>query len=45
LRQVAFCDQGREFIEIPSLPAAKQLSNGNGQLEDGIAKIAANVGR
>jgi X-X-X-Leu-X-X-Gly heptad repeat protein len=34
-----------EQHEVPSLPAAKQLSNGNGQLEDGIAKIAANVGR
>jgi len=34
-----------EQHEVPSLPAAKQLSNGNGQLDDGIAKIAANAGR
>jgi hypothetical protein len=30
--------------ELPSLPAAKSLSNANGQLEDGIAKIAAKLG-
>ena len=31
-------------FELPSLPAAKSLSNANGQLEDGIAKIAATLG-
>ena len=30
--------------EFPSLPATKSLSNANGQLEDGIAKIAATLG-
>jgi predicted nuclease with TOPRIM domain len=30
--------------EIPSLPAAKSLSDANGQLEDGIANIAATLG-
>jgi len=30
--------------ELPSLPAAKSLSNANGQLEDGIAEIAAKLG-
>ena len=30
--------------ELPSLPAAKSLSNANGQLEDGIAKITATLG-
>jgi hypothetical protein len=30
--------------ELPSLPPAKSLSNANGQLEDGIAKIAATLG-
>jgi chromosome segregation ATPase len=30
--------------ELPSLPAAKSLSNVNGQLEDGIAKITATLG-
>ena len=34
----------REPQELPSLPAAKSLSNGNGQLEDSIAKIAATLG-
>jgi predicted nuclease with TOPRIM domain len=33
-----------ELHELPSLPAAKSLSNANGQLEDGIAKIAAKLG-
>jgi hypothetical protein len=40
--------QGRpekyEPHELPSLPAAKSLSNDNGQLEDGIAKIASRLG-
>ena len=30
--------------ELPSLPPAKSLNNANGQLEDGIAKIAATLG-
>ena len=30
--------------ELPSLPLAKSLSNANGQLENGIAKIAATLG-
>jgi predicted nuclease with TOPRIM domain len=30
--------------ELPSLPPSKSLSNANGQLEDGIAKIAAKLG-
>jgi hypothetical protein len=30
--------------ELPSLPPAKSLDNANGQLEDGIAKIAAQLG-
>jgi predicted nuclease with TOPRIM domain len=30
--------------ELPSLPAAKSLSNVNGQLEDGIAEITATLG-
>jgi hypothetical protein len=30
--------------ELPSLPAAKSLSNTKGQLEDGIAKITATLG-
>src|SRR6516162_4538082 len=30
--------------ELPSLPPAQSLSNANGQLEDGIAKIAATLG-
>jgi chromosome segregation ATPase len=30
--------------ELPSLPPAKSLNNSNGQLEDGIAKIAAKLG-
>ena len=30
--------------ELPSLPPAKSLSNANGQLEDGMAKIAATLG-
>ena len=30
--------------ELLSLPAAKSLSNANGQLEDGIAKITATLG-
>ena len=34
----------REPHELPSLPPAKSLSNANGQLEDGIAKIAAKLG-
>jgi hypothetical protein len=29
---------------LPSLPVAKSLSNANGQLEDGIAKIASRLG-
>jgi hypothetical protein len=29
---------------LPSLPPAKALNNANGQLEDGIAKIAAKLG-
>jgi hypothetical protein len=33
-----------EPSEIPSLPAAKSLSDANGQLEDGIANIAATLG-
>jgi hypothetical protein len=33
-----------EPLELPSLPAAKSLSNANGQLEDGIAKITATLG-
>ena len=33
-----------ELHELPSLPPAKSLSNANGQLEDGIAKIAATLG-
>jgi hypothetical protein len=33
-----------ETHELPSLPPLKSLSNGNGQLEDGIAKIAATLG-
>ena len=41
------CGAGREkheLHELPSLPAARLLSNANGQLEDGIAKIAAKLG-
>ena len=34
----------REPHELPSLPPAKSLNNGNGQLEDGIAKITATLG-
>jgi hypothetical protein len=34
----------REPHELPSLPPAKSLSNANGQLEDGIAKMAAKLG-
>jgi predicted nuclease with TOPRIM domain len=30
--------------ELPSLPTARSLSNANGQLEDGIARIAAKLG-
>ena len=30
--------------EIPALPVSKSLGNGNGQLEDGIAKFAATLG-
>jgi hypothetical protein len=30
--------------ELPPLPPAKSLNNANGQLEDGIAKIAAKLG-
>jgi hypothetical protein len=30
--------------ETPSLPPAKALTNGNGQLEQGFAKIAASLG-
>ena len=33
-----------ELHELPSLPAANSLCNANGQLEDGIAKIAATLG-
>jgi chromosome segregation ATPase len=33
-----------EARELPSLPPAKALSDANGQLEDGIAKITATLG-
>jgi predicted nuclease with TOPRIM domain len=33
-----------ETHELSSLPPAKSLTNANGQLEDGIAKVAAKLG-
>ena len=34
----------RDQHETPSLPPAEALTNGNGQLEQGFAKIAASLG-
>ena len=36
--------ENNEPRELPALPPAKSLNDANGQLEDGIAKIAAKLG-